>query len=48
MKDPFQELNTHLLYEIEVEITDEDIRTHQEKLDYLSYCRDLNIYPGEE
>lgn len=48
MQDPFQELDPSLLYEIEVEITDEDIRTHQEKLDYLEYCRDMNIYPGEQ
>lgn len=48
MQDPFQPLNPHLLYEIPVQITGGEIEEHRERVEYLEWCRDNNLYPGED
>lgn len=47
IENPFQDLTEDNLYEIEVEITQSDIYKHARILDYLEFCRDLEIYPQE-
>jgi hypothetical protein len=44
-ENPFQELKGENLYEITVEISDKEIQTHHEKIQYLEWCKSLNIYP---
>lgn len=43
--NPFQELDESNLFEIEVNIMDSKIIAHRQKLDYLTECREKNIYP---
>ncbi|CDQ39503.1 YqaJ viral recombinase family protein [Virgibacillus salexigens] len=45
--DPFQDLSEDMIYEIEVNITPKEIQTHREKLDYLEYCKEINIFPQQ-
>jgi predicted phage-related endonuclease len=44
-ENPFQELKEENLFEIPVIITEEEIQTHHEKIQYLEFCRDMNVYP---
>lgn len=45
LSNPFKELDTENLYYIPVEITEQDIQTHKEKIEFLSYCKKSNIMP---
>lgn len=45
LKQPFAELNSDKLFEIEVEITQQDLDTHSYKIEYLDYCKSMNIFP---
>lgn len=42
---PFNELNPYKLFEIDVPITDKEIKEHRQRLEYLEHCRDMNIFP---
>lgn len=42
---PFDNLTRNKLFEIPVKVTEEEIKTHEDKLNYLEYCKELNIYP---
>jgi predicted phage-related endonuclease len=44
-ENPFQELKQENLFEIAVPITKEEIQIHHEKIQYLEFCRDMNVYP---
>jgi predicted phage-related endonuclease len=44
-ENPFQELKAENLFEIDVPITKEEIQIHHEKIQYLEFCRDMNVYP---
>lgn len=44
-ENPFQELKQENLFEIPVVITEEEIQIHHEKIQYLEFCRDMNVYP---
>lgn len=44
-ENPFQELKAENLFEIKVPITKEEIQIHHEKIQYLEWCKSLNIYP---
>lgn len=44
-ENPFQELKAENLFEIPVQITEEEIQIHHEKIQYLEWCKSLNIYP---
>jgi len=45
LKEPFSELDQNKLFEIEVKITEKDIETHKNKIEYLDYCKSMNIFP---
>lgn len=45
LQNPFQTLTEGHLYEIEVQITQEEINAHREKIEFLEYCKGLGIYP---
>lgn len=45
LNNPFQQLNENNIFEIPVPITVKEIQIHRQKLEYLEYCRDLNIFP---
>ena len=45
INNPFQELDEDNLYEIEVPITSKEIEIHRQKLEYLEFCRDMNVFP---
>lgn len=45
LKQPFSELDKNKLFEIPVKITKKDIQTHKNKIEYLEYCREMNIFP---
>ena len=42
---PFSELDPNKLFEIPVKITEKDIKTHKQKIEYLEYCLDMKIFP---
>lgn len=48
LKEPFSTLDGNKLFEIDVPISNEEIETHRLKLEYLEYCRDMNIFPTKE
>src|SRR5699024_10170629 len=43
LDNPFKELNENKLFEIPVKITENDILSHKNKIEYLEYCREMNI-----
>lgn len=43
--NPFKTLESEYLFEIPVKITDLDIKNHKTRLDYLEFCREMNIFP---
>jgi len=43
---PFQKLDENRLFEIYVPIKSEEIEIHRQKLEYLEFCRDMNIFPS--
>ncbi|WP_077622041.1 YqaJ viral recombinase family protein [Sediminibacillus massiliensis] len=45
-ENPFLPLTEDKLYEIEVEVTEEEIRKHQQLIEYLEFCRDMGVYPS--
>ncbi|WP_077325717.1 hypothetical protein [Virgibacillus siamensis] len=45
LDNPFMELSRNNLYEIPVEITEQDIQTHKTKIEFLEYCKGNNIMP---
>lgn len=45
LKEPFAELEKDKLFEIPVEITNKDIQMHKNKIEYLDYCKAMNIFP---
>ncbi len=47
MENPFGELSQGRLYEIEVPISAKEIEEHKKKLEYLSFCKEMNIFPEE-
>lgn len=42
---PFGDLDENRIFEIYVPITQKEIDTHKEKIEYLSYCKEMNIFP---
>ncbi len=48
LREPFSELDPNKLFEIEVPITEKEILTHKTKLEYLEYCKSMNIFPVKE
>jgi len=45
LNEPFSELNKDKLFEIPVKITDKEIQLHKNKIEYLDYCKSMNIFP---
>lgn len=45
INNPFRELTVANLFEIEVPVTKKELEIHKQKLDYLEWCRDMNIFP---
>lgn len=45
LNNPFSELDSSKLYEIQVPIKSKDIQAHKEKIEYLDYCKSINIFP---
>lgn len=45
IENPFKELSEKNLFEINVPITEKEINKHRQKIEYLEYCRELNIFP---
>lgn len=45
LDDPFAELVPAKLYEIDVPIEQVQLIEHQQKLEYLAFCKDMNIFP---
>lgn len=43
---PFQKLEQERLFEIYVPITSKEIEIHRQKLEYLEFCRDMNVFPS--
>lgn len=45
INNPFTQLHETKLFEIDVPIKKREIEIHKQKIEYLEYCRDLNIFP---
>lgn len=45
LADPFSELCPNKLFEIPVIVTDEDIKEHRQRIEYLEHCKDMSIFP---
>ena len=45
LNHPFAGLDHHKLYEIPVNITEKEIQQHKQRIEFLEYCRELNIFP---
>lgn len=46
LANPFQELDKNKMFEIEVKITPDILREHEQRLKYLEKCREENKFPG--
>lgn len=45
LDNPFKDLDELKLFEIDVDITDQEIKEHKQRLDYLEHCKEMNIFP---
>ena len=45
LDEPFKELDPNKLFEIPVKITNKDIQTHKQKIEFLEHCKEMNVFP---
>lgn len=45
LNNPFAELDRYKLYEIPIKITQKDIQVHKQKIEYLEFCKEMNVFP---
>src|SRR5690606_2742124 len=45
LANPFQELDTKRMFEIDVKITLDSLKEHEQRLNYLEMCREENKFP---
>jgi len=43
--NPFMELKETKLFVIDVEITEKQIMEHKQRIEYLEFCKEMNIFP---
>lgn len=45
LNNPFIKLDRYKLYEIPVKITKKEIELHKKKIEYLEFCKEMNVFP---